>query len=102
VILRNDDVLKRTPGKYEGKEVDRFKFIDRMVSETNGLLLHRPTVLCTEIMDYPEAIEYLRERKDEDHIDIQLHGWEHKDYVHKTRGDIEDILDLGYPMGRIY
>lgn len=92
MILRNDDVLKHTPGKYEGKEVDRFKFIDRMIADTRGKLIHRPTILCTEIMDYPEAIEYLRDLGPDSITDVQLHGWEHKDYVHLVRNDIEDML----------
>ncbi len=92
MILRNEDVLKNTPGKYEGKEVDRFKFINKMVNETNSKLVHRPTILCTEIMDYPEAIEYIKEQGPLGTMEVELHGWKHIDYVHKGKGEIEDML----------
>ncbi len=92
IIVRNDDVLNDTSSyKFKGKEFDRFRFIHKMIMETHEMLQHRPTILCTEIESYPEAIEYIRAEKY--NMSPQLHGFEHKDYVHLPKDEIREMLD---------
>jgi len=91
--VRTDDVLNNTGSKFKGKEADRFRFINRMINESNGELIHRPTIICTDIEEYPEVIEYIREETKLGRMDPQLHGWEHKDYVHSPRGQITTMLE---------
>jgi peptidoglycan/xylan/chitin deacetylase (PgdA/CDA1 family) len=94
IIVRNDDILNDTSAdKFKGKEYDRFQFIHKMIMQTNGELVHMPTVLCTEIQAYPEAIELIKEEVRFRRIEPQLHGWEHKDYVHLTHDEIRDMLN---------
>jgi peptidoglycan/xylan/chitin deacetylase (PgdA/CDA1 family) len=93
IILRDDDVLKPTrTAKIQGKEFQRYKFVNEMCNTTNRQLVHEPTILCTEIMDYPEAIEYTRDEWKAGRMQPQLHGWEHKDYVHKSKTEIQDMI----------
>lgn len=93
LILRNDDILDSTmTRKFKGKEFERYRFFNKMAQETNGLAIHRPTILCTEIMNFPTAIIYTREEWKKGTMDVQLHCWDHKDYVHKSKRDIKDML----------
>lgn len=93
MIVRNDDILNETSAKKMiGKEFDRFKFIHRMIMETDSLV-HMPTILCTEIEMYPEAIQYIENETAAARMCPQLHGWEHKDYVHLAEYEIVDMLE---------
>jgi len=92
-IVRVDDILNQTRSKFKGKELDRFKFINKMINETNGKLIHYPTILCTDIEAFPEAIEYIKEETKQGRMIPQLHGWEHKDYVNYSSDKIVEMLD---------
>lgn len=93
LILRNDDILDDTmTKKFAGKEFERYRFFNKMAQETNGKAIHRPTILCTEIMRFPTALEYTREEWKKGTMDVQLHCWDHKDYVHKGKVEIKDML----------
>jgi hypothetical protein len=52
-----------------------------------------PTVLCQDIMQFPEAIEWCRQKTQEGVIYPDLHGWDHGPYGERTEEEIVEHLD---------
>jgi peptidoglycan/xylan/chitin deacetylase (PgdA/CDA1 family) len=78
IRIRDDDVLlhsTRWPDAFK-----RFKGFHNLVLQDQEHFIHVAAVLITEIQDYPEAIELIRNEAKEDRIEPQIHGLKHIDY----------------------
>jgi len=92
ILIRNDDVLLSSSGKYKGKEFNRFKFIHEQICRVPDKLLHCPAILCQEIQAFPEAIEYIRAETLEGRMRPYLHCWDHTDWTKKSQLEIYEML----------
>jgi len=80
VIFRDDDVFWDFSGcapcnadhHYDFQE---FVWWDRMFEERN--VKHVCSCICGEMDNRPELVKYI---KDHPHIEVQIHGWQHKPY----------------------
>ena len=81
IYLRDDDVLVSSSSSQGLK---RFKQIHNWVAEVPGIL-HIPTILVTEIQQFPEGIEFVREETAKGKMRPELHGLEHIDYNKLSR-----------------
>lgn len=91
--IRFDDVLWQTGNeKLQGKELSRFQMhIDW--SRDLGVTL-APNIIVTELMKFPEAIEYLNNQMDADGgFTVDLHGWDHGPYAPRSYDEISTHLD---------
>lgn len=91
IYIRDDDVLLSSKGFSD--PVVRLKQIHGWICESPKLM-HVPTILCKEIQDFPEAIEYVKEETLAGRMLPQLHGWEHIDYAKLTQPQIQYHLEI--------
>lgn len=91
IRVRDDDVLNSSSGK--GDPFTKFKMIHEWVCEVPDTLIHVPTILVTEIQEFPECIEYVREETAEGRMAPQIHGLTHRDYASLTTPEIVMELD---------
>jgi hypothetical protein len=91
IRVRDDDVLVHSSGYSDAEAVARFKRVHEII--VNGGGLHVPAVLIMEILDFPEAIEFIGEETKAGRMEPQWHGMEHVDYAKKTEEEIvADII----------
>jgi peptidoglycan/xylan/chitin deacetylase (PgdA/CDA1 family) len=90
IRVRDDDVLLSSSGK--GNEFEKFKMVHEWICEVPDTLIHVPTILVTEIQEFPECIEYVREETAEGRMLPEIHGLKHHDYASLTSAEI--ILEL--------
>lgn len=80
IYIRDDDVLV---GSAQHKDpVGRFVGVHKMIKKAG--CIHVPTILCTEIMEFPEVIQYIRKEQASGSMAPQFHGLRHIDYGHYT------------------
>ena len=92
IIVRNDDVILDSGGKYKGKEFERFRFVHEQISSAPDLV-HCPAILCQEIEAFPEAIEYIRAETAARRMRPYLHCWNHdKNWTTHSTPVIEEML----------
>jgi len=90
IRIRDDDVLLY--GSRQKNPFARFKQVHDII--VNGGGLHVPTILTTNIQDFPEAIDFIEEEFKAGRMEPQWHGAEHVDYAKKSREEIHwDIMD---------
>lgn len=77
IYIRDDDVLLRSNGFND--PVLRLEQIHSWILESPRLM-HVPTILCSEIKSFPNAIKFIKEETIAGRMLPQLHGWEHIDY----------------------
>jgi hypothetical protein len=76
--VRDDDIL--LDSSDWGNPFLRFQEIHRWIlAVKNYPVMHVPTILTTEIQEYPECIEFIREETAQGRMDPQLHGVRHVD-----------------------
>lgn len=93
IVIRNDDVLRESTGKYKGKEFNRFRFVHEQICRAPEKLLHCPAILCQEIEAYPEAIDYIKQETKAGRMRPYLHCLNHsEDWTARSFDDIEDML----------
>jgi len=78
IYIRDDDVLLSSKGFSD--PVIRLKQIHSWILESPKLM-HVPTILCSEIQGFPDAIKFVKEETLAGRMMPQLHGWEHIDYA---------------------
>ena len=89
LYFRDDDVLVRSSGHKSS--LKKFQQVHRWIS-VNESLMHVPTILVTEIQEFPDAIKYIFKETKEGRMLPQLHGLEHKDYNKLTLEEIKSEL----------
>jgi peptidoglycan/xylan/chitin deacetylase (PgdA/CDA1 family) len=105
ILIRNDDVILDSSGKYKGKEFERFRFVHEQICRVPDKLLHCPAILCEEIEAFPQAIEYIREEAKAGRMRPYLHCWNHTDWTTKSRDEIVNMLkqcDLWFDLNLYY
>ena len=76
--VRDDDILLGSSDW--GCPFSRFKEIHGWIQEVKAYpVMHVPTILTTEIQEYPECIEFIKHETAEGRMDPQLHGVQHVD-----------------------
>lgn len=90
IYIRDDDVLLSSNGFND--PVVRLKQIHGWICESPKLM-HVPTILCSEIQAFPEAIEFVKEETHAGRMMPQLHGWKHIDYKTLPLVDVKNHLD---------
>jgi peptidoglycan/xylan/chitin deacetylase (PgdA/CDA1 family) len=89
--VRDDDVLISS-SSYDS-ELGRFKQVHEWICEVPETLIHVPTILVTEIQQFPEAIDFVRQETAEGRMMPEIHGLEHKDYSKLTFEEIGSELN---------
>lgn len=74
-----------------GNEVQKFTKNVNWCVRTNVPLT--PAILCESTDNFPDGIEWLREKIEEGIIYPDLHGWDHGPYDNRTQAEIEEHLD---------
>ncbi len=90
IRIRDDDVLLSSSSA--GDEFKKFKMVHEWICEVPDRLIHVPAILVTEIQEFPEAIEYIRQETAEGRMLPEIHGWSHKDYASLSSAEI--VLEL--------
>ncbi len=95
--VRDDDVLLAS-SSYEN-ELNRVKQIHEWICEVPDRMIHIPTILVTEIQEFPEAVEWVRQETAEGRMLPEIHGFEHVNYAEL---DYETVVNqLEYCAGWI-
>jgi peptidoglycan/xylan/chitin deacetylase (PgdA/CDA1 family) len=78
------------------RELQKFRKHHQWCLEARELFYPTAAILCTEIQQFPEAVDYVRSELDEGRLMIDLHGWEHIDYSPLTQEEIEEHLEKSF------
>lgn len=90
LYVRDDDVLISSSGFTN--VVTRLKQVQSWFAQDFTKLVHVPNILVSEIQEFPEAIEFVREETRLGHMEPQLHGFRHIDYAKLPINEIRDHL----------
>ncbi len=90
IRVRDDDVLLGSSSWED--ELGRLKQVHAWICEVPEKFIHVPAILVTEIQEFPECIEWIREETAEGRMLPEIHGWSHKDYASLTPAEI--VLEL--------
>jgi len=90
IRVRDDDVLLSSSSYSD--ELGRLKQIHDWICEVPDTLIHVPTILVTEIQEFPAAIEYIRKETAEGRMLPEVHGLSHKDYA--SLSSVEIVFEL--------
>ena len=93
IRVRIDDVFVDSSAFTDEKAIARFKQIHRWIIQVPDKAIHIPTILVTEIQNYPEVIKFVKEETAEGRMSPQLHGFEHIDYAKLPESEIKDHLE---------
>ncbi len=89
--VRDDDVLLQS-SSYDDP-FGRFKQIHEWIAASDRFI-HVPTVLITEIQEFPECIEYIRKEAVAGRMRPEIHGLRHIDYGKLSEFEVMDQLNL--------
>lgn len=93
VRIRNDDVLVSSRD-WKDREFERFSRVHKWIAEVPDHFIHVPTILTTEIQQFPECIEFIKNEARAKRMLPELHGFHHEiDYQHRSIEDITSDLD---------
>ena len=98
IRVRDDDILVHS-SSYED-ELGRVKQVHEWICEVPDQMIHIPTILVTEIQDFPECIEWLKQETQEGRVIPEIHGLSHKDYGGLSSKEV--ILELEECIEWIY
>jgi len=88
--IRDDDVLVHSSGF---KDVStRFKQYHSWFAPVYGKVVHVANILCFDIQDFPEFIEFIKEEFKLGHLEPQIHGWRHDKYHKMSFVEVVDSL----------
>ena len=90
IRVRDDDVLLHS-SSYDD-ELGRLKQVHAWICEVPEKFIHVPAILVTEIQEFPEAIDWIRQETAEGRMQPEIHGLSHKDYAALTTTEI--MLEL--------
>ncbi len=91
IRIRDDDVLVKSSSTQN--PILKFKMVHEWICEVPETLIHVPTILVTEIQEFPEIIPFIREEAAEGRMEVQLHGLHHIDYAKLEEDDIVNQLE---------
>ncbi len=91
IKIRDDDVLVGTSSQQN--PIKKFKMVHEWICEVPETLLHVPTILVTEIQEFPEIIPFIREEAAEGRMEVQIHGLHHVDYAKLEEDEIVNHLE---------
>ncbi len=89
--VRDDDVLIGT--KSTNNPLKKFQMVHEWICEVPEKLIHVPTILVTEIQEFPEAIKFIRQETAEGRMVPEIHGLEHIDYAALEHDEIVNQLE---------
>lgn len=88
--IRDDDVLVNSSGF---KDIPtRFKQYHSWFKPAYGKVLHVANILCYDIQQFPESIEFIKEEFKLGHLEPQIHGWRHDRYHLMSFTEVVDNL----------
>src|SRR5262245_43134621 len=76
--IRDDDILVRSSSWSD--PVARFKQIHEWIRPHVGQVIHVPAILVSEIQEFPDCIEYIKENVANGTMETQIHGYQHIEY----------------------
>lgn len=90
IYIRDDDILVESKGFR-----DSFKRFMQVHDWTllSDRVLHVPTILVTEIQEFPQAIDFINQEFNEGNMLPQLHGFVHEDYGAKDIDTVREHLE---------
>lgn len=89
IRVRDDDVLIDSSGHKD--PFHQFRKVHKWISECDKFI-HIPTILVTEIQEFSECIEYIKNETKEGRMTPEIHGFKHIDYSNLTYNEvIEDL-----------
>jgi len=89
IYIRDDDVLLTSSGHKD--PFHQFKKIHRWIIECDKFI-HVPTILVTEIQEFPDCIEYIKNETKEGRMKPEIHGFKHVDYASLSNREVDDHL----------
>ena len=92
IRVRDDDVLIGSSGIKD--ELAKFKMVHEWICEVPDTLIHVPTILVTEIQDFPECVEFVRQETLEGRMIPEIHGLSHKDYASLKPARIVEEMEI--------
>lgn len=95
IRVRTDDVLVHSE-PMKGREFQKWRKHHQWVIEGPSYFYHTAAILCKDIQDFPEAIEYIKKEVAEGRLGLDLHGWEHIDYGRLEREEIGLHLEQSF------
>ena len=97
IRMRIDDIMwVSTESKYAapGRSFQRVRAIHGWCNDSGGQIMHVPTVICHDIDDWPEVVEWMRHETVSGKMEPAIHGWHHIDYAELTEQECYDHLKL--------
>lgn len=91
IRVRLDDVLINSD-PMGGRELQKFQKHVNWAYQAPDHFTVAPAILCTEIQQFPDCIEYLKDEIQSLRMFPDLHGWEHIDYSKLTTDEIKNHL----------
>jgi len=89
IYIRDDDVLVRSSGYSD--PVAQFKGVHQIIARQSKVL-HVPTILVTEIQEFPDCIDYIWEETCAGRMRPEIHGFKHIDYGKLPPAEIREHL----------
>ena len=90
IRVRDDDVL--IPSSSYSVELGRLQQIHEWMCEVPDRIIHVPTILVTEIQEFPEAIEWISRETEQGRMLPEIHGLTHKDYASLSTQEIQSDM----------
>lgn len=94
IRVRTDDVLVHSE-PMQGKEFEKWRKHHLWTLESPQFY-HTAAILCSEIQQFPHAIEYIRDEIRGGNLYLDLHGWEHIDYTKLAYSQILEHLEKSF------
>ena len=91
ISVRDDDVLIGSSSTTD--PLAKLKMVHEWICEVPKTLIHVPTILVTEIQEFPECIEFVRQETAEGRMRPEIHGLRHIDYAALEYDEIVNQLE---------
>jgi len=95
IRVRMDDILVHSK-PMKGKEFQKWRKHYNWCLEAPELFYPTAAILCSEIQQFPEAVDFIRGELAEGHLYLDLHGWEHIDYTKLSEKEINEHLEKSF------
>lgn len=92
VIIRVDDVMCDSSAWNRPRAIRRINAFQRWMKDINQIK-YQPTILVSEIQEYPEVVTNLNIGIKEGYVYPMIHGYKHIDYGSLSQLDIEIHLE---------
>lgn len=91
IRVRDDDVL--IGSSSWDNSLGRFQQVHNWCLRS-PLVIHVPSILVTEIQQFPEAIEYIKAETKRNKMEPQIHGLSHIDYAKLPIEEVKEHLKI--------